>query len=485
MEQKYLRYLDFDRSFQSCGLEMRKQELVSHLVSVLDQILVGSPPTNENAAHDFSIFSGTGGLVLVYLKLKRLLADSTLASLFPRDLQHYCASFAQYLPCSMQGVFANRGKFASREVTYHCGPPGTWLYNYLFYSDCCADLAKIKKNNMSETTVLNNSDDELAVRRQSLDSIVQIFPRVMSGQGLKSMESDIFYGRAGYLITVLAIWRLQEKEKESVVKDGELVEAVTDEMIIALVQVIVQDGRRHGKLGCPLSWSFNDTQYYGSAHGTCGILYHLLDALNALDEKRKRAKLAKKKRTRSENKKVKWGLSKSDRASILRDIDATIEHVIGLFELHENVPTDNSDQVFTEQVQFCHGCPGLIILLSRACLTFPHKQKKYLELARRCSEVVWQIGFLKKGAGLCHGISGNAYIFLMLHKWTKEEEYLQKAICFALNYFTHCNLMDDIPEYPYSLFEGLGGMACLLCDFLSAKNSFPAFEDLCIDANWQ
>jgi hypothetical protein len=42
----------------------------------------------------------------------------------------------------------------------------------------------------------------------------------------------------------------------------------------------------------------------------------------------------------------------------------------------------------------------------------------------------------------------------MLHQWTKEVDYLQKACCFALNYFTRCDLMDDKPEYPYSLFEG-------------------------------
>lgn len=32
------------------------------------------------------------------------------------------------------------------------------------------------------------------------------------------------------------------------------------------------------------------------------------------------------------------------------------------------------------------------------------------------SDVVWARGLLKKGVGLCHGISGNAYLFLYLYR---------------------------------------------------------------------
>ncbi len=42
----------------------------------------------------------------------------------------------------------------------------------------------------------------------------------------------------------------------------------------------------------------------------------------------------------------------------------------------------------------------------------------YLDAARRAGEVVWQLGLVRKGHGLCHGTSGNAYALLALHRAT-------------------------------------------------------------------
>lgn len=43
----------------------------------------------------------------------------------------------------------------------------------------------------------------------------------------------------------------------------------------------------------------------------------------------------------------------------------------------------------------------------------------YLAAAERAGELVWQRGLLRKGPGLCHGISGNAYALARLYKTTK------------------------------------------------------------------
>ena len=49
---------------------------------------------------------------------------------------------------------------------------------------------------------------------------------------------------------------------------------------------------------------------------------------------------------------------------------------------------------------------------------------------------IWKYGVLKKGFGLCHGISGNAYSFispsLQVVLNEKSDEYLKKAQLFAL-----------------------------------------------------
>lgn len=71
--------------------------------------------------------------------------------------------------------------------------------------------------------------------------------------------------------------------------------------------------------------------------------------------------------------------------------------------------------------------------------------KKYLEVgvasvipptfivqaARRCASLIWHKGILRKGPGLCHGVSGNGYAFLLMYRLTGDEEYLEKAKAFA------------------------------------------------------
>lgn len=43
----------------------------------------------------------------------------------------------------------------------------------------------------------------------------------------------------------------------------------------------------------------------------------------------------------------------------------------------------------------------------------------YLPAALRAGELVWARGLLKKGPGLCHGVSGNAYALMRLYKATQ------------------------------------------------------------------
>lgn len=45
---------------------------------------------------------------------------------------------------------------------------------------------------------------------------------------------------------------------------------------------------------------------------------------------------------------------------------------------------------------------------------------------------MWQRGLVRKGLGLCHGISGNGYAFLSAYRATQNVEYLQQARGFAL-----------------------------------------------------
>jgi hypothetical protein len=46
-------------------------------------------------------------------------------------------------------------------------------------------------------------------------------------------------------------------------------------------------------------------------------------------------------------------------------------------------------------------------------------EKTYLSAAYGCADVIWRRGLLKKGYGLCHGVSGNAYALMAFYLYTK------------------------------------------------------------------
>lgn len=71
------------------------------------------------------------------------------------------------------------------------------------------------------------------------------------------------------------------------------------------------------------------------------------------------------------------------------------------------VPGEARDQE-DELVHWCHGAPGVVYLLAKAYLTW--KDDKYLQAAKRCAELTWQKGLLRKGPGICHGVAGKCVV---------------------------------------------------------------------------
>ena len=128
----------------------------------------------------------------------------------------------------------------------------------------------------------------------------------------------------------------------------------------------------------------------------------------------------------------------------------------------ENLP--NSIGGRNDLVQWCHGAPGA--LASGIC-------------PDPWIETTWKYGLLKKGIGLCHGISGNAFSLLSVGEIEKGLHFTE----FALQNLENLLL---VPDRPFSLYEGLAGATCLfasvLCYLRTAKTevfSFPAYG-LCL-----
>lgn len=116
---------------------------------------------------------------------------------------------------------------------------------------------------------------------------------------------------------------------------------------------------------------------------------------------------------------------------------------------------------------------------------FPEDASEFWQAAVEAGEVVWQRGLLRR-LGLCHGISGNAYVFLSLHRGMggrqEKQQHLFRAKQFASFLCKQGRALVESGEIhggdrPYSLFEGLAGTACLLFDVTKPETArFPAYE---------
>jgi lantibiotic modifying enzyme len=192
----------------------------------------------------------------------------------------------------------------------------------------------------------------------------------------------------------------------------------------------------------PLIWQWHEKHYLGAAHGVVGILHTLLQlSQQDLDLVEKNVSTTK--------------------VNVLQLIKDTINSVMKNFSFESGNLQSSVSSEKDRLVHWCHGAPGLCLLLLRASkrLQYIDEQSanKYLQMASSIAEsVVYPRGLLKKGTGLCHGISGNGYVLLQLSQAyrnidpTKELEWRNRAIQFAAFAVRNLNSLKGIPDRPYS-----------------------------------
>ncbi|XP_047333328.1 lanC-like protein GCL2 [Impatiens glandulifera] len=251
---------------------------------------------------------------------------------------------------------------------------------------------------------------------------------------IKDLSDELLYGRAGFLYACLF---LNKNIKEGVIPSS---------FIGTIVDEIIAHGRRLGNEKCPLMFEWYRKRYWGAAHGLAGIMHVLMHA-----------KL------------------KPDQAD---DVKRTLMYMIRHRFPSGNYPSseeNNNDAL----VHWCHGAPGVAITMVKAAEVFGDRE--FMEAAIDTAEVIWNRGLLNR-VGICHGISGNTYVFLSLHRLTGKREYLYKAKAFASFLLERAHTLISKGKMhrgdnPYSLFEGLAGMAYLFLDMAEPnKARFPAYE---------
>ncbi len=127
-------------------------------------------------------------------------------------------------------------------------------------------------------------------------------------------------------------------------------------------------------------------------------------------------------------------------------------------------PTDDAEPREI-RVQWCHGAPGMVATLGDLLAE---------ELALAGGELTWRAGPLAKGPGLCHGTAGNAYAFLVLHRRTGDELWLERARAFAMHAIGQVEReREKLGRGRYSLFTGDVGVALFLRHLLAGEDRFP------------
>ena len=263
---------------------------------------------------------------------------------------------------------------------------------------------------------------------------------------LPATECEVLYGRAGALQAILFL--RHELQNDS----------IGFEVAVNLASDIVKAGivcSKRARSSLPLLWEWHGNFYLGAAHGVVGILQMLLSLQpNELDS-----------------------LDQEVNGSIRHLIRRTIDGLEGLCFPSGNLQSSiGSDR--DRLVHWCHGATGHVLLLTRASKVF--QSPAYLERAKVSGEnVLMQRGLLRKGVGLCHGISGSAYALLSIGRTSNDEIWIQRAKSFAQFALDHFQELEGVPDRPFSLFEGCAALAVLLLDLCNPEESaFPLYEFL-------
>ncbi|CAG7723925.1 unnamed protein product [Allacma fusca] len=355
--------------------------------------------TSSRADCDGGIYVGAAGITYAYLHIYNVLNDQERQYFLPLAQKLY-ERHVKYV--EMHTVVKSSKKDVD-SVGFLLGKAGFYAVGAVF--------GKI----MGNRELLN----------QSLTNYIDAASVCKPIEFLQCGSDELFVGRAGYLFG--ALW-LQEKL-------GHGYPGVPKEDLREIWSTIVQSGRRyarHKSSPCPLMFSYYDTEYLGAAHGLCAILQILLS----------------------------FPLFLKDDVDAERDIQQTCDFYLSLQSREGNFPCAmdeiserNRRSESNELVHWCHGAPGAIYLFAKAYLHFGNP--KYLDACIKCGEVVWTKGLLRKGPGICHGVAGNGYVFLLLHRLTKEPDisgkYLYRAEKFA-EFLKDSNFKSKArtPDCPYS-----------------------------------
>jgi hypothetical protein len=410
---------------------------------VQDDLLGG----NQDPSGSFvdTVYNGNPGIAYALLQLAQFFPDS--------EPEHRACLAKADEVLARPLVGASQPMWARTRISLQCGETGLCVVRAL--------SAHGKGNSEAAAAIVKSM---LTFPHADIPPIEGVWNRLkwwVSGKMMASKGmsmNDIYdsnewlYGRAGYIHACILLRHTFAGDEQPYAAVSQELRAIQDEVVHATLREGRTYAQSHGKCS-PLMYRWAGGEYLGAAHGIMGILHMLLDADTVLDDPE---------------------LMEEVRASV--DFVASKEQFLDHDEtIGGHFGSLDDDQPAT-LVQFCHGAPGAVWLFSKAFEVYGDEQ--YKQLALRSGEAVWCHGLLRKGPGVCHGMSGSGYAMLRLFRLERDPKWLHRA-CAMSEYMLSEEVVAKSrkPDNPLSLFEGAAGTALFLADVLRpSMATMPLFE---------
>ncbi|GJP37431.1 hypothetical protein CLOM_g21836 [Closterium sp. NIES-68] len=427
--------------------------------------------------------------------------------------------------------------------TFYCGQPGILALGAVIHHHLVQHNQQQQQQQPQQYLESNPYLRSFLHLLTSALPALSLLPSSPTDTAPATVPHELLYGRAGMLWAILFLRSNLPVELRK--------KALPLALARPIAAAIVGAGRSLASTyhydGTPpprYMYEWYDTRYLGAAHGVAGIAHVLLLLRQEeLEEEEEAGATAESPGVSSgQTAEGPAGAAGGEGASIPRDrtLEEAAEAAVSMLEylVANRLPSGNYAASDAESrvaaaaaaalregsagrgeprevreadrlVHWCHGAPGVALALAHAVMLYPSKPH-LLQAAIEAGEVVWHRGLLRR-VGLCHGISGNAYTFLALHRATTAglaavpatclvtaaakstvapppatsavmTRHLHRAQAFAG--FLHAKWRQlaeagtlHCGDHRYSLMEGLGGPACLFLDMSRPNEArFPGYE---------
>lgn len=433
--------------------EINEKLVLEQIENILDSsfknFLKVSPPdscykmySNGKKKVDYSMYSGTGGNIYAYWRYHLLKKNKGLNT--DKTIKYMKQAYDVNLLLVKKEENASEFSIYDQSSSFFHGPIGV-------YTMGC---------------ILSNEVNDESAFLENLKGVRKYKELALSNYS----EDELLYGNAGYLYSLSLIYKncILSGNFKTLCKD------IQSDMI-DIIQFLFEIGinKKEEKNSNYMIFPFprNESKkhtsktYLGGAHGIFGVLYEMLVAINLLSEN-----------YNNENIEIIKNVIKNDLIDLSK-----LQFDSGNFPSSLKKSSD-------DLIQFCHGATGAVFVYGLAYTIF--KEELFLKIVSKCGDSIWERGILKKGNGICHGITGNSYGLYYIYKITSNPDWLNKAYCITIasldkdiqiicsEYDNPQRMVTGIPDTPYSLMEGEGGTICFYSDILNGSEFmlFPGYE---------